>query len=122
VRVLIVDDNPVVRLALRGVCRHDYGVDVIGEACTGDSALEAVKTLKPDVVCLDILMPGCDGLAALRRIREEHPTVRVVIISGNGTATVVKEALANGAHGFVVKPFTADKVLKTLHASASCSF
>ena len=67
--------------------------------------------LEPDLVCLDILMPGMDGLSLLRSIREKHPRTRVVIISGASTHTTVSQARELGAHAFVVKPFTAGKVL-----------
>jgi len=90
---------------------------IVGEASTGELALEAVKALQPDVVCLDVLMPGMGGLVTLKRICEEHPAVRPIIITGAGTSDVVKEALALGAKGFVVKPFNAQKVLSVIHSA-----
>jgi len=116
-RVLIVDDNPVIRQALSGVIRHDEKLTVVGEAWTGEAALESLDALKPDVVCLDVVMPGMDGIAVLRRLRESYPAIRVVIITGAATSETVKEALALGAHGFVVKPFNAGKVLGAIHAA-----
>jgi two-component system chemotaxis response regulator CheY len=68
----------------------------------------------PDVVCLDVLMPGMDGVSLLKRIREKHEDSRVVMITGEARAEVVKEALALGARGFVVKPFSAAKVLHAI--------
>lgn len=114
-RVLVVDDNVIVRNALAGIVRQDENLMLVGEARSGETALEAVVRLAPDVVCLDVLMPGMDGLEALRRIRESHPAVRVVIITGQATADVLKSALAAGAHGFVVKPFNASKVLGAIY-------
>jgi two-component system, chemotaxis family, chemotaxis protein CheY len=110
--ILVVDDHQAIRIALSGVIRQDRRLTVVGEASTGEMALEVVKALRPDLVCLDVLMPGMGGLATLKRMREEHPMVMPIIITGAGTSDVVKEALALGAKGFVVKPFNAEKVLE----------
>jgi two-component system chemotaxis response regulator CheY len=116
-RVFVVDDNDVVRRALKGVIAHDEALLVIGEASSGTSALESIKALQPDLVCLDIMMPGVDGLTVLRQVRQEYPAIRVVLITGQATAETVAQARELGAHGFVVKPFNAAKVLKTIHAA-----
>jgi two-component system chemotaxis response regulator CheY len=116
-RVLVVDDNEVVRRALRGVIAHDESLLVVGDAASGTSALESIKTLQPDLVCLDVMMPGVDGLTVLRQVRQEYPAIRVVLITGQATAEIVAQARELGAHGFVVKPFNAAKVLKTIHAA-----
>jgi two-component system chemotaxis response regulator CheY len=114
-RVLVVDDNAVVRLALSGVVRQDPSLTLAGEASNGESALEAVRTLQPDVICLDIVMPRMDGLATLKHLRDAYAQLRVIIITAQGTSDIVKEALALGANGFIVKPFSAQKVLGTIH-------
>ena len=114
-RILIAEDNQVVREVLRGVIRHDARLRVVGEAANGDAALELVESLKPDVVCLDILMPGLDGLAVLKVIREQFPDTKVVLVTGQSTSEVVTEALKLGASGFVVKPFNADKLLRAIY-------
>ncbi len=116
-RILIADDNDVVRRALRGLIRHDESLAVVAEASSGHSALEAIRTLQPDLVCLDVLMPGLDGISILRTIREEHPAIRVVLVTGQSTAEVVTQARQLGAHGFVVKPFNAAKVLGAIRAA-----
>jgi two-component system chemotaxis response regulator CheY len=115
--ILIVDDNDVIRRALRGLIRHDEGLEVIGEAASGESALQSIKAEEPDLVCLDVVMPGMDGLAVLKTIREEHPRVKVVIITGQATSDVVAQARELGAKGFVVKPFNGAKVLATIRAA-----
>ena len=112
--VVIAEDNPVVREVLRGVIRQDKRFDLIGEATNGPDALHVAERLKPALVCLDIHMPGLDGLSVLRRLREEHPDTRVVLVTGQSTSDVVAEALKLGAHGFVVKPFSADKLLRAM--------
>jgi two-component system, chemotaxis family, chemotaxis protein CheY len=119
-RILIVDDSQVIRVALSGLIRQDAALTVAGEASTGEMALEALKALQPDLVCLDVLMPGIGGLETLKRMREEHPALRAVIITGAATSEVVKEALALGAKGMVVKPFSAQKVLTVIHSALAC--
>jgi two-component system, chemotaxis family, chemotaxis protein CheY len=101
-RVLIIEDNSVVQAALTGIIRQDSGLRLLGGAGTGEAGLEAVKSLQPDIVCLDVLLPGIEGLAVLREIRKNPPKTRVVMITGNATSDVVKEALKLAAQGFVV--------------------
>ena len=113
-RILIVDDNAVIRATLKGIIKQDKQFIVIGEAASAQAALAAMEQTAPDVVCLDVLMPGMDGLSLLKRIREKHEDSRVVMITGEATAKIVKEALALGARGFVVKPFTAANVLHAI--------
>jgi two-component system chemotaxis response regulator CheY len=115
--IVIAEDNAVVREVLRGIIRQDKRLKLVGEAANGELALELVAIHEPDLLCLDILMPGLDGLAVLRRMREEHPDTRVIIVTGQSTSEVVAEALKLGAHGFVVKPFNAEKLLRTIHGA-----
>ena len=116
-KVLIVDDNRIIREVLRGLIRHDESLQVVGSAANGQSALELVASAKPDLVCLDILMPGLDGIAVLRAIHASHPGTRVIVVSGESRSDVVLRALRAGASGFVVKPFNAEKVLRTIHTA-----
>ena len=113
--VAVAEDNAVVREVLRGIIRHDESLSLVAEARDGTAALELVALHKPDVICLDVMMPGLDGLSALKKIRQEHPDTRVIIVTGHPTSDVVQQALASGAHGFVVKPFNADKLLRAIH-------
>jgi two-component system chemotaxis response regulator CheY len=113
--IVVAEDNPVVREVLRGVIRQDKSLAIVGEAANGQAALDLVESLDPDVVCLDILMPGMDGLTVLRAIREKHPATRVIVVTGQSTSEVVGEALKLGAAGFVVKPFNAEKLLRAIH-------
>ena len=112
--VVIIDDNEMTRRTLRGFLRHDECLAVVGEAATGEAALPTLDALQPDLVCLDILMPGMDGLSLLRIIREKHPQTRVVMISGAPTPNAVSQARELGAHAFIVKPFSAGKVLRAV--------
>jgi two-component system, chemotaxis family, chemotaxis protein CheY len=116
-KILIVDDNRIIREVLRGLIRHDDRLAVVGTAANGESALEMIGTLHPDLVCLDVLMPGPDGIAILRTIHAQYPGTRVIVVSGESTPHIVSSALRAGASGFVVKPFNAEKVLRTIHAA-----
>src|SRR5687767_3684569 len=98
-RIVIVDDNNVIREVLRGLIRHDPRLSVVGEAASGEAAMDLVAQLNPHLVCLDILMPGMGGLEVLRSLREAHPDVRVIVITGQSTSDVVSEALKLGANG-----------------------
>jgi two-component system chemotaxis response regulator CheY len=118
-RILIAEDNPVVREVLRGVMRHDDRLRIVGEAANGQLALELVESLKPDLVCLDVLMPGLDGLSALKTIKEKYPDMRVILVTGQSTSEVVAEALKLGASGFVVKPFNANQLLRAVSQALS---
>lgn len=111
--VLIVDDNDLMRTLLRGILRGEE-YDVAGEARNGAAAVEMSERLKPDIVCLDVMMPEMDGLEALQAIKAAQPDISVVMISGNASADNVREALAQGAAGFIVKPFNAARVIDTL--------
>lgn len=112
--ILIVDDNDIMRSLLRGMLRAEREYEVVGEARNGEMAVDLVKKLQPRIVCMDVMMPVMSGIDALREIRREFPDVAVVIITGNASAENVQESIQNGAAGFIVKPFNAAKVLKTM--------
>ena len=118
ISVMIVDDNDVIRRVLKGIIQQDPRLKCVGEATHGQSALECVRRTLPRVVCLDIEMPGLDGLAVLERIRNTFPHIGVVMITGYATSDTVSRAKALGAAGFVIKPFNAAKVLKAINGAA----
>lgn len=114
--VLVVDDNDVMRTLLRAILRSDNQFEVVAEARNGIAAIEMAQRYKPDIICLDVVMPEMDGLEALREIKKERPETRVVIITGTPSASNVQEAMSLGADGFIIKPFNAAKILDTLSA------
>jgi DNA-binding NtrC family response regulator len=114
--VFIADDDATTRSLLRLMLRAD-GYDVIGETGNGDKALEACERMRPEVLLLDINMPGMDGLKVLEKIRQSQPGMKVVMISGDATLESVQGALAKGASGFVVKPFNTSTVLRDIEAA-----
>lgn len=112
-RVLLVDDARAVREALRELLT-DIGVDVAGEASSGEEAVAVVELLRPDVVLMDLRMPGMTGLEATRAIRHAIPEVRVVIVSAYDDETLREAAAAAGASGYVVKGRPAAMLLERI--------
>lgn len=108
--VLIVDDDAVMRFILKGILR-DADYEIAGEASSGEAALVACRQFCPDVVLLDIEMPGMNGMEVLHDIRKGFPTIKVIMISASVTQDRVQDAVASGAAGFIVKPFKAGRVL-----------
>lgn len=119
VAVLIVDDQPLIRSALRALLDTTSGVTVVGEAGDGEQALRAVVQHEPQVVLMDIRMPRMDGLEATRLIRERHPQVEVVILTTFDEDAYVEEAIRAGAAGFLLKDGDADELVRGIHVAAS---
>ncbi|EKE18242.1 MAG: hypothetical protein ACD_10C00071G0003 [uncultured bacterium] len=113
ISIVLVDDNDMMRAILRGMLRGEE-YEVIGEARNGVAAVDITDRLKPDIVCLDVVMPEKDGLTALREIKAARPETEVVMITSNADPETVQESIQNGASGFIIKPFNAARVLDTL--------
>lgn len=113
ISIVIADDNDMMRSILRGMLRGEE-YDVIGEARNGQSAVETVERLKPDLVCMDVVMPEKNGIDALCEIKAAYPNIEVVMVTGNSDPETVQESIQNGASGFIIKPFNAARVLDTL--------
>ena len=104
IRVLIVDDHPMVRVGLQHcIASHKSEVEVVGEAANGREALQAVESLRPQVVLMDLVMPKMDGVAATREIRARWPTVRVIALTSFPEDAYVTKAMKAGAAGFLHK-------------------
>ncbi|MBI3125972.1 MAG: response regulator transcription factor [Candidatus Tectomicrobia bacterium] len=103
VRVALADDHAIVRAGIRSLLERMAGVEVAGEASTGPQALEVAARDAPDVILMDIAMPGLNGLDATARIVKEHPRVRVIILSMYSSEEYVFQALRSGAAGYLVK-------------------
>jgi two-component system, chemotaxis family, chemotaxis protein CheY len=112
-RLVIVDDASFMRGALRHIV-ETAGHDVVGEAGDGEAAIALCRTLKPDVVTLDILMPGMDGLETLEALQAEWPEARVVMVSALDHDEKRREAERLGAAGFIRKPFRQQDVTAEL--------
>lgn len=114
-RILVADDEPIEREALRVlVQRHVPGVEVVGEAGSGRQAVELAEALRPDVILMDIEMPGLSGLEALREIRERNPGIRCLIVSAYDYFHFAQEALRLGAADYLLKPVKRDQMVEVL--------
>jgi DNA-binding NarL/FixJ family response regulator len=103
IRVLIVDDQALVRAGFRMILEAQSDLEVVGEAGDGTAAIDAVRTLRPDVVLMDIRMPGVDGIEATRRLTEAALPSKIVILTTYDLDEYVFDALAAGASGFLLK-------------------
>src|SRR3977135_520080 len=101
-RILLVDDHPLTRSALAGLLTQ-HGFDVVGEASDGEEAIEAAARLEPDLILLDLSMPGLDGLSALPRLRAAAPECEVVVLTASGTEENLLAAIQGGAAGYLLK-------------------
>jgi DNA-binding NarL/FixJ family response regulator len=103
IRVLIVDDHPVVREGLRGMLEADPGISVAGEAGSGDEAVVRARELAPDVILMDLRMPGGDGVGAIPRILAHRPETRVIVLTTYETDQDIVRAVEAGAAGYLMK-------------------
>jgi len=112
-RILITDDALFMRVTLKNILTQN-GYEVVGEAANGVESVELYKSLKPDVVTMDITMPEMDGLQALKEIRAHDPSANVVMCTAMGQKTMVVDAIQAGAKDFIVKPFQPERVLEAM--------
>ena len=103
IRVLIADDHPIVRSGLRLLLEAEADIDVVGEALDGVEALNLIQKQLPDVVLMDIAMPGMDGLEATRQIKERWPQIKVLVLTMHRSDEYFFEMLKSGASGYILK-------------------
>jgi DNA-binding NarL/FixJ family response regulator len=119
VRVLLVDDDDLMRAGLRAVLSSDSRVEVVGEAGSGRAAVERVRTLRPDLVLMDVRMPDLDGIAATREVTSASPEVKVVILTTFEQDDYIFGALNAGASGFLLKRSGPEELLAAIQTVAA---
>ncbi|RSN04978.1 DNA-binding response regulator [Nonomuraea sp. WAC 01424] len=119
VRVLLADDQPLIRAGLRMVVEGTPGVEIAGEAGTGAQAVRLVRELRPDVVVMDIRMPGMDGIEATQAITAESADTRVIMLTTFDDDANVYASLRAGASGFLVKDMALEDILTAVHVVAA---
>jgi DNA-binding NarL/FixJ family response regulator len=119
--VLIADDQAIVRSGLRVLISRDPGLTVVGEAATGRQAIDLARELRPDVILMDIRMPGLDGIQATREILQRPPTasIRVIVLTTFDSDQNVFDALRAGASGFLLKDADPDELRRAVHVVAA---
>ncbi len=119
IRVLIVDDQALVRAGFRMILEAQPDLEVVGEAGDGSAAIDAVRTLRPDVVLMDIRMPGVDGIEATRRLTEAGVPGKIVILTTYDLDEYVFDALSAGASGFLLKHVPPEELVRGVRVAAS---
>ena len=118
VRVVLVDDEAMVRVGLRMVLSSEPDIEVVGEAQDGGEAVDVVGATRPDVVLMDIRMPRVDGLEGSRRVLEAHPGVRVIVLTTFDEDEYVETALRNGVSGFLLKVAPPERLVEAVRTVA----
>lgn len=116
IRVLLVDDHAILREGIRALLSLSQDIEVVGESGNGQSALESAAELQPDVVLMDIAMPGLDGLEATRRMKERHKGIKVLILTQHENREYVFPILKAGADGYVLKRAAGTELLSAIRA------
>ncbi len=119
IRVLIADDHPVFRYGMKALLQSVSGVDVIGEATTGEETIDQAAALRPDVILMDIKMPSVSGIEATRRIVQAYPEISILVMTMLEEDDAVFAAMRAGARGYLVKGADQDEVLRAIRAVAS---
>jgi len=112
--VLIIDDHPIFREGVRQILNTIDSIDVIAESDSGDSAIGQIDYNKPDIILLDLAMPGLDGLSVLKKIKKKHPTIIVVILTGYNDRAYLDTALKLGANGYILKDSAKEDITQCL--------
>jgi len=122
IRVLLVDDQPIVRAGLRTLLGVESDIGIVGEAGNGRDAVRLTLDLRPDVVLMDVRMPGIDGIEATKQIMRSGLRTRVCVLTTYSVDDYVVDALAAGASGFLLKTDAPDRILATIRAVAQGQF
>jgi DNA-binding NarL/FixJ family response regulator len=112
IRLLLVDDQMLIRRGLKSLLKLETVVEIVGEAENGEDALKQIPTLNPDIVLMDVRMPIMDGVAATREIRHRFPDVKVLVLTTFDDAEYISQALQNGASGYLLKDTPVEELVQ----------
>jgi two-component system, NarL family, response regulator NreC len=119
ITIILADDHPVVRRGMQALLQSEPDFSIVGVAADGLETVRLTERLKPDVLVLDLMMPGLSGLEALRILREHSPRTRIVILSMYSSSAFIAQALQNGAIGYVLKGCTEDNLVRAVREAAA---
>ena len=114
-QVFLIDDDEAVRETIRRLLEHDSRFTVVGEASDGEAALESLKELAVDVVTVDLLLPGMSGIETVRKLKEQYPSVKIVVLSAYG-GDIMERAVQVGVDAYILKPYAAANLIERLIA------
>ena len=112
-RVLVVDDAVVMRMMIKDILSKN-GYEIVGEAQNGADAVEKYKSLRPDIVTMDMVMPGMDGVSAVKQIIADDPGAKIIMCTSMGQDALLKEAMDAGAKTRITKPFRPSEILEVI--------
>jgi len=119
IRIVLADDHPVVREGIRGMLQGYDDIEVVGQAGSGPEAVDLVAALSPDLVLMDLRMPGGDGVAATRAIASAHPATRVVVLTTYETDQDILRAIEAGASGYLLKDIAPAELARSVRSAAA---
>lgn len=119
IKVLIADDHGVLRAGLRALLSAEAEFEVVGEAACGNEALHLVPRLRPDVVLMDVSLPGPDGIEVTRRLTGQDPEVRVLLLTVHEDAALLREGLRAGAAGYIIKRAVESELINAIRSAAA---
>lgn len=114
-KLFIVEDHPVVRAAYHRMINRESDLEIVGETDNGSDALDMIASVRPDLVLIDISLPGMSGITLITHLRSLYPDMPMMIISGHEEALYAKHALQAGAKGYLVKTGLADVMIEAIH-------
>jgi len=114
IRIYIADDHAILRDGLKMILLHNDKFEIAGEAGDGEKALVEIEKLKPDIVILDISMPSMTGLEVTRQVKKYNKQIKVIVLSRHDNEIHVKQALQNGANGYILKDYAADELIRAI--------
>ena len=112
--VLVVDDAIFMRVIMKKMIELDGRCQVVGEGDDGFKAIELAQTLQPDIITMDVVMPECDGMSAIKKIMEVSPNTKIIMVSSVGNYKIVSDALEQGVFDYLVKPITKEEISKVI--------
>lgn len=114
IRILIVDDHPPMRMGLAALIKSQPGMDVVAEASDGEEAIDVYDDVLPDVVLMDLRMPGMGGVEAILAIRKKHPEARVIVLSTYDLDEDIHRAIQSGAQSYLLKDMPSEEIASTI--------